>query len=151
MRPSPLHPNETPRDASRRTFLVTLSRVAAVGVGLHLIGCLDEDPVSTGTPVSGGKETCPPAKTAADRAGTISANHGHVAVVTTAQQDAGLAFNLDIRGSSPHGHVVALTAQDVETLKSGAQLVKTTVGNDGTGHSHTVTFAAVPTSIRKPC
>ncbi len=140
--------NKTPHDASRRAFLATLTNVTAVGLGMHLIGCFTEDPASsTIAAAPDGKGNCGLAKTATDRTGTISFNHGHVAVVTTAQQDAGMAFNLDIEGSANHPHTVQLTEQDVADLKAGLQVSKTSSNNSG--HTHTVTFAAA-TSIWKP-
>ena len=137
-----------PRDASRRAFVATLTSAAAVGFALHIVGCIQEDPVSSGAPASGENGNCALAKAAADRTGTVASNHGHVAVVTTAQQDAGTAFNLSIQGTSPHNHTLALTTQDLADLKAGLALTKTS--SSGGGHTHSVTFAAVNTSIWKP-
>jgi hypothetical protein len=116
------------------------------GLAIQILGCT-EDPVSSGSPnpVNGGN--CALGKAAADRSGSISSNHGHVANVTQAVQDAGVAHQLSIAGSAGHDHIVALTEADITALKAGSQLVKTT--SNVNSHSHTVTFAMV-TSIR-PC
>lgn len=132
---------------NRRQFLATLTSLAAVGFAMQVIGCIEDAP-ATATAGSAGGGTCALAKAAADRSGTVAANHGHVAVVTTAQQDAGTAFDLSIQGTAPHNHTLSLTTQDLADLKAGAQVVKTSSTNSG--HSHVVTFAAVTTSIRPP-
>jgi|GEM_PF-4291657 len=137
-------------DAGRREFLGTLARFTIAGLVIGVVGCTTEpETVAAAKPVAGG---CPQpglAKTAADRTGTIASNHGHVAVVTTAQQD-GAAFNLSIQGSSGHDHTLALTTQDLADLKAGLQVVKTS--SSGGGHTHVVTFAAVVTALApRPC
>jgi hypothetical protein len=137
---------------SRRAFLGFLTSAIGVTMVVNIIGCTTEPATETvGNPTTG--NGCPQpalAKPAADRpASTISSNHGHAATVTTAQQDAGTAFNLSIQGTSGHDHTLALTTQDLADLKAGAQLVKTS--SNSSGHTHTVTFAAVVTSIARPC
>jgi hypothetical protein len=148
MAPNSFPDNHAPRDASRRAFVGTLTSAVAVGFALQIIGCIEEDPVSSRVSTPEGNGNCALAKTAADRTGTVASNHGHVAVVTTAQQDAGTAFNLSIQGSANHNHTLSLTTQDVADLKAGLALTKAS-SNSG-GHTHSVTFAAVNTSIRPP-
>lgn len=132
-------------DGGRRAFLATLSGALVATLVVQITGCNTADPVSSGAPPGDGNN-CGLGKVAVDRTGAISANHGHVAVVTTAQQDAGVAFNLSIQGSGNHDHIVALTTQDVAALKAGNQVVKTS--SNVNGHTHTVTFTAVTTGIR---
>jgi hypothetical protein len=72
-----------------------------------------------------------------DKTGTIASNHGHSAVITAAQQSAGGAVDLDLRGTSGHTHMVSLTADDVANVRKGATLSKESSGNS---HTHTVTF-----------
>jgi len=70
--------------------------------------------------------------------GTISANHGHVAVVTSAQLLGGNAVSLNIQGTASHTHTVELSAGEIAQIRGG-----TRVGKDSTntnGHMHTVTF-----------
>lgn len=137
-------------ESGRREFLGTLARFTIAGLVIGLVGCTTEpETESSAQPAPGGG--CPQpglAKPAADRSGTIASNHGHVAIVTTAQQD-GTAFNLSIQGSSGHDHTLALTTQDLADLKAGTQVVKTS--STGGGHTHVVTFAAVVTGLAPRC
>jgi len=73
-----------------------------------------------------------------DVAGTVSANHGHTAVVTAAQITAANAVNLDIHGTADHPHTLSLTAAEVGMIGSRQTVAKTS-SNDNS-HSHTVTF-----------
>jgi hypothetical protein len=154
MEPLPLSDQDHIPDhnASRRAFLKTLTGAVAVGFAVQILGCTEEPLSSDGT--GGNNGNCPqPSSTlgksaATDRSGTVGSNHGHVALVTAAAQDAGQAFLLDITGSASHSHTVSLTTQDVANLKAGAALTKQSSTN---GHSHSVTFAMVTTSIHQPC
>lgn len=134
-------------DGDRRRFLGTLASFVVAGLAVHIVGCTRTDPVSSGTPAPEGGD-CALGKAAVDRSGDISSNHGHEAVVTTAQQDAETAFDLNIMGSSGHNHTISLTSQDLADLKAGTEVVKTS--SNVNGHAHTVTFAAMVTGIR-PC
>ena len=87
----------------------------------------------------------PPTTTAAapptgDKVGQISANHGHSAVVTSAQLVAGGAVNLDISGGGGHAHFVALPEQAVKDMRDGKAVQKESTSGDG--HTHLVTFNA---------
>jgi len=73
-----------------------------------------------------------------DKVGTISANHGHAARITAAQQTARGALRLDITGTASHPHTVELSAVDVRDIAEGKSISKTS--STDTGHSHTVTF-----------
>ena len=73
-----------------------------------------------------------------DVAGTVSANHGHTAVVTAAQITAANAVNLDIHGTADHPHTLSLTAAEIGMIGSRQTVAKTS-SNDNS-HSHTVTF-----------
>jgi hypothetical protein len=70
--------------------------------------------------------------------GSVSANHGHTAVVTAAQLTAGDAVTLDIRGAADHPHTVELTAGEVMAI-AGNQRVSKQSSTD-LSHRHTVTF-----------
>ena len=70
---------------------------------------------------------------------TISSNHGHVIMVTSAQVNAGVDMTYDIMGSADHTHSVTITAANFATLQSnanGSVMVTTTSGG---GHTHSVT------------
>ena len=79
-----------------------------------------------------------PTPTPGDVAGTVSANHGHTAVVTAAQITAANAVSLDIRGSATHPHTVELSAAEVGMIGTRQTVSKPSSSDDG--HRHTVTF-----------
>ncbi len=79
-----------------------------------------------------------PSPTPADVNGTVSANHGHTAVVAGAQITAGNAIVLDIRGMATHNHTVSLSQTDLQTLRN-RQPVSRDSSTDNS-HMHTVTF-----------
>jgi hypothetical protein len=147
----PNHGSNSGPDTSRRAFLRTLGGALAVGFAIQIIGCTEADPLSP-SPSGNDNGNCPqPGRlkksAATDRTGAVSSNHGHTAIVTAAAQDAGVAFVLNITGTASHSHTISLTAQDLTDLKAGLALTKQASTN---GHSHTVTFAAITTSIL-PC
>ncbi len=78
--------------------------------------------------------------------GTISSNHGHTAVVTAAQLQAGGGVTLDI-GGSDHSHGLQLSATAVQQVAAGTRVTQATdaaqtIGEYGSygEHSHSVTF-----------
>jgi hypothetical protein len=89
-----------------------------------------------------GKDNSPtpptPTTTPTDINGVVSANHGHVAVVTGAQITAGNTVTLNIQGMATHNHTITFAATDLTTLKN-RQPVSVTSTTDN-GHLHTVTF-----------
>lgn len=108
----------------RREFTVQSALALLSGVAITISGCGGGD--SPSSPSSG------------DMVGTVSANHGHSAVITGAQLTAGGALNLSIQGSSVHSHNVELTAGEVASIGSRQRVSKESSVNDS--HSHTVTF-----------
>jgi hypothetical protein len=76
--------------------------------------------------------------TTGDKVGAISANHGHSAIITGAQLDAGGQLTLDITGTASHSHIVTLTADQIAAIKGGQTV--TVTSTTGNGHSHEVTF-----------
>jgi hypothetical protein len=73
-----------------------------------------------------------------DAAGSISGNHGHTAVITSAQLTAANAVQLNITGSATHPHTVEVTAAEVAQVAARQRVSKTSSTDDG--HTHTVTF-----------
>jgi len=115
---------------SRRAFNEKALLLALAGVSVTISACGgggDSNP-SGGTP--------PPAS--GDKAGTISANHGHTAVIRAAELAAGGDVNLDISGTSGHMHRVLLTGAQVTQIAGGTRVSKASTTDDG--HSHDVTF-----------
>jgi hypothetical protein len=119
----------------RRDFALQAALLALSGVTITLSACGDDDNPSGSTPTT--TTTAPPAPSA-DEVGSISANHGHTAVITGAQLAAGGAINLDISGTAGHMHTVQLSAAEVGQIAAQARVTKTS-STDG-GHNHDVTF-----------
>jgi hypothetical protein len=121
----------------RREFTAEGALAALAGVVITIGGCGGgggyESPSSPGTPSppSGGGSP-------SDESGTISANHGHVAMVTGAELVAGNAVQIDIRGEADHNHQVTLAVEAVRSIQAGRPVV--TDSTSAAGHLHTVTF-----------
>lgn len=121
----------TMRSLDRREFTSTAILALLSGVTITVIGCGDSDTPSSPSPTSG------------DRTGNVTANHGHVAVLTGAQINAGNSVTLDIRGSADHPHTVVVTMAEVGQIAAGQRVSKasSTEPSPTAGtHSHTVTF-----------
>lgn len=111
---------------ARREFLGAAAAALFAGVAIAILGC-NEDKGSGPEPEPG------------DISGAISGNHGHSAIVTKAQIDAGGAVTLHIQGGAGHDHTVSLTAEDMAALKtSGGSVTKTSSTTNS--HSHSVKF-----------
>ena len=122
----------------RREFTAETALAALAGVVITVSGCGGggggggySSPSSPSTPSAAGGNS-------SDKSGTISDNHGHLAVVTGAQLIAGNVVQLDIRGSADHTHMVTLTADAIQTIQGGRPAV--TDSTSSTGHVHSVTF-----------
>jgi len=117
---------------TRREFTLeaALAILAGCVITVSDIACSDSTPPTTPTP--------PASAPASDVNGTVSANHGHIAVITGAQMTAGSAVALDIRGNATHPHTVMVAQADLTSLKN-RQAVTLPSSTDN-GHSHTVTF-----------
>ncbi len=114
----------------RRTF--TLEAVLAMLSGVVIT-------ISSSACGGGSSPTTPNTPTpSGDKMGVISANHGHVAIITGAQLTAGGAVNLDIQGTATHTHTVSLSAADIMAIAANQQVSRESTNNSG--HSHTVTF-----------
>lgn len=108
---------------SRRVFLGAAAAALFAGVTITLTGCGTEED----------SDVAP-----GDAQGSVSDNHGHKALVTKAQIDAGGEMTLDIRGSADHTHTVVLAADDLVKLKAKQHVMKTS--SAASSHSHTVMF-----------
>lgn len=122
----------------RREFTLASAMAVLSGVAITVTGCggggsssgnpmNPSTPAPTPTPTSGG-----------DKVGSVSANHGHSAVITAAELTAGAALTLRIQGDADHPHTVELTAGDVMTIAANTRVSKES--SVGQSHSHTVTF-----------
>jgi hypothetical protein len=121
----------------RREFTLEAALAILSGAVITISGCGGG---GGGNPVSG---TPPPNSNGdpganADKIAGISANHGHRAVITSAQLVAGNSIALDIRGTADHTHMVTLNAADIASIRGGTRVQ--TECSTGVGHSHAVTF-----------
>jgi hypothetical protein len=112
---------------TRREF--TLEAAIAI-----LAGCV----ITISDTACGGSNPTAPIPTEPDLNGSVSANHGHVAVITSIQIMAGNAVALDIRGTATHTHTLSISQGDLTSLRN-RQTVTSNSTTDS-GHSHTVTF-----------
>jgi hypothetical protein len=113
----------------RREFTSASILALLSGVVVTIAGCDSDSPTA---PDQDG-----------NRAGSVSANHGHQAVVSAAQINAADQVTLDIRGSADHPHTVVLSMADVVAIGNGQRrsAVSTRDNSAAFGqHDHTVTF-----------
>jgi len=112
------------REFTRLSLLAMLS-----GATITISGC------------GGGGYGSPTTPSTGDKSGFISANHGHSAVITSAQLTAGGQLTLSLGaavGVPNHTHTVTLTAAEVVSIRDGARVSKVSSTDDL--HEHTVTF-----------
>lgn len=115
----------------RREFTAQGILLLLSGVTVFVSACSDSSPSPTSP--SGSQ----------DVSGTISANHGHTAVITGAQLSAGDQVTLDIRGTADHTHSVDLSSAEIMQVAQRQRVSKlSSVSRDGAfgTHQHTVTF-----------
>jgi hypothetical protein len=118
---------------TRREFTVESILSLLAGVTITVTGCGGY----TSSPTA--PTTTPPGTTSTqDVSGAISANHGHVATVTSAQITGANAVSLNIQGTATHNHVVSLTADQIRAIAARTQ-VAVQSSNDA-DHVHMVTF-----------
>lgn len=124
----------------RRDFTVraALAILAGCVVSITETACGSSSPTVPTPVVTTAAVVVPPA----DIAGVVSANHGHVAVITGAAITAGAAIvALDIHGTATHTHTLSISQTDLTTLKNKQPI--TTQSTTDSGHSHSVTFTPV--------
>ena len=124
--------SEQPKSSGRRAFLGAAAAALFAGISVTLLGC--DDDKGTGAPAANSGDMTGQFLTG----GNAAANHGHAAVITKAQLQAGGAVTLDIRGSSGHTHSISLTAEEMASLKAGSMVNKDSSSEPG--HFHTVMF-----------
>ena len=127
------------RCISRREFTLAAAMAVLSGVAISVSGCGGSDSGSPASPSSGGSgSTPPPASPGGGRTGSISANHGHSATISSAELGSSGGITLDIRGSADHPHTVALTGAELSAIAGGQRVSKES--SSDASHSHTVTF-----------
>jgi hypothetical protein len=118
-----------PGTLDRREFTLAAALAALSGVAITISAC-GSSPTTPSNPT--------PPLGPGDKAGSISANHGHTATITGAQLTAGAAVSLQLTVGNGHNHTVTLSAAEVTQI-AGSTRVSKESSND-TGHSHTVSF-----------
>jgi hypothetical protein len=119
---------------TRREFTLAAAMAVLSAVAISVTGCGDSSS-SPAAPSSTGSGS-PPAS--GDRIGTISSNHGHSAVITSAQLGTSGGITLNIQGASSHPHTVALTGAELSAIANNQRVSKES-SNDAS-HTHSVTF-----------
>jgi hypothetical protein len=123
---------------TRREFTVESILALLAGVTITVTGCggytSPSSPSPTPTPGGGGGGTT----TTQDVSGVVSANHGHIATVTSAQITAANEVTLNIQGNATHNHVVSLTADQIRSIAARTQVA--VMSTTDSGHNHMVTF-----------
>ena len=130
------------RKLNRRQFTQEASLAFLAGVSVTMSAC------GGGGGGGGGDDygsptassTPPPATASGSKTGQISDNHGHQAVITAAQLQAGGAVALDIAYQAGHSHMVNLPTQAIQQIKDGKPVQ--TNSSTAEGHMHSVTFNA---------
>jgi hypothetical protein len=128
--------HDAPDVPGRREFTLQSALALLAGVVITVEGCGGSSNSPTGPTPSTAPAPAP--APLGDVSGSVSANHGHTAVVSSAQITAGNAFSLDIQGTATHPHTVQLSQADLGSLRSRTTVTKESTNNNG--HTHTVTF-----------
>lgn len=111
---------------TRREFTLGWALAVLGAATITISGCDD-----------GGMGTSPSLQSG-DEEGSVSANHGHVAIVRATQIAAANAVAVDIRGQATHPHLIELTGSQLTAISNGGRV--SVVSSTDDGHSHTVTF-----------
>jgi hypothetical protein len=120
--------NDLELRTDRREFTVAALLAMLGGVSITLSGCGGASPSSPTTPAT---------QPVADKNAAITNNHGHVAVVTSAQLTAANTVSLNLQGTASHNHVLELSAGEVMQIRDGRTLAKECSSST---HTHMVTF-----------
>jgi hypothetical protein len=120
---------------TRRYFTLAAAMAVLSGVAISVSGCGGDSSASPAAPSPTGSGST---SAGGDRTGTIGSNHGHSAVIASAQLGASGGLTLNIQGTSSHPHTVALTGADLSAIANNQRVSKES-SNDAS-HTHTVTF-----------
>ena len=112
---------------TRREFTLESALAILSAATITISGCSDSNDSNPTGPTQSG-----------DVQGSVSANHGHIAVIRAAQLSSAATITLDIRGNADHPHIVDLTAAEVASISDRGRVSKTS--SVDVAHSHTVTF-----------
>ena len=122
------------RILGRREFTLAAAMAVLSGVAITVSGCGGGSSYSA----SPAAPTSSTPATSSDKTGAISSNHGHAAMITSAQLSAAGGISLGIQGTASHPHTVTLAASEISSIAGGQRVAKESTSDNG--HSHTVTF-----------
>ena len=122
----------------RREFTARGIRALFAGVVITVSDACGGGGSSNPTAPSGGGSGGGGGAGSGDVNGSISANHGHTAVVTRTQLNAGGGVTLNITGQADHPHTVNLSSAQVSQIAAGQRV--SVVSSENVAHDHTVVF-----------
>lgn len=124
---------------SRRAFNLRTVLAILGGSTITVSGCrASRAPTSPAPAPTPSPTPAPTPVPVTDKTGVFLANHGHTAVIASAQLLAGGAVRLDIRGTANHPHTLELGAAEIAAIAGGHQVGKES--SEDKGHTHYVTF-----------
>ena len=100
----------------RREVTVKSAMALLSGVAITISGCGGSGNASSSAPTS------PTPTGPTSRTGVVSANHGHAAVLTSAQLSGGTAVSISIAGTAGHIHLVDRTQPELGQIAAGHQV-----------------------------
>ncbi len=115
--------------ADRREFTLAAMLAVLGGVSITISGC-----DSSSSPAM---PSAPATQPVTDKNGVIANNHGHVAMITSAQLISGGALLLNLQGTASHNHTLELSTDEVAQIRDGRTVARQCTG---TSHTHMVTF-----------
>jgi hypothetical protein len=116
----------------RREFTLAAALAVLSGVTITISAC------GGGGSSPSAPSTPPPTAGSGDKSGSISANHGHTAVITGAELAAGNAVIVQLTVGNGHTHTLSLTAAQVMQVAANQRVSGTSSNDDA--HTHVVTF-----------
>jgi uncharacterized membrane protein len=121
---------------TRRDFTLAAALALLSGVAITVSGCGGGG--SSASPAAPSPTASGSTPTSSDRTGSISSNHGHSAVIASAQLGASGGITLNIQGTASHPHTVELTGAELSTIANNQRVSKES--SSDASHTHTVTF-----------
>ena len=110
---------------TRRAFTVESALAILATATITITGC------------DGGSDIGP-SPPAGAREGVVSNNHGHRAIVESAQLNSNSTITIDMRYQATHNHELTLTPLELASISENGHVVKNSTTTEG--HNHTVTF-----------
>ncbi len=124
----------------RKTFIQkTAGAMLLVVPAYAILNCSSSDDSDSDNNSGGNGNPTPDCLANGATASSISSNHGHSLIVSSADVLAEADKIYSIQGSSGHAHEVTVTSANFNTLQSNQQISVTSTNGDG--HTHSVTIS----------